>query len=44
MQIVDKIDLKRKISKSIINESGSTALVLFDNSSEFAIIDMELLT
>ncbi|WP_324759471.1 hypothetical protein [Sphingobacterium thalpophilum] len=40
MQIVDKIDLKRKISKSIINESGSTALVLFDNSSEFAIIDI----
>ncbi|MFU1857255.1 hypothetical protein ACK8HY_09580 [Sphingobacterium sp. NGMCC 1.201703] len=40
MQIVNKIDLKRKISKSIINESGSTALVLFDNSSEFAIIDI----
>lgn len=40
MQIINKIDLKRQISKSLINESGSMALVLFDNSSEFAIINI----
>ncbi len=40
MQIVNTIDLKRKISKSLINASGSTALVLFDNSREFAIINI----
>ncbi|QJB35476.1 hypothetical protein HF324_30905 [Chitinophaga oryzae] len=40
MQIVNKIDLKHRISKSLINESGSRALILFDNSSEFAVIDI----
>ncbi|MGN6495304.1 MAG: hypothetical protein ACTHLE_25180 [Agriterribacter sp.] len=40
MQIINKIDLGRKISKSLINENGDTALVLFDNSSEFAVINI----
>ncbi|MFD1771470.1 hypothetical protein [Sphingobacterium suaedae] len=40
MQILNTIDLGRKISKSLLHENGNTALILFDGSSEFAILNI----
>lgn len=41
MEIIDKIDIERKISKSLLNDNGNIALILFDNSSEFAVVHIE---